>query len=234
MMRVTRGGHSIPWRRRVAAALTDRLALKASAVLLAIVLWFVVGAREPREEYAPVQFAPRLDSTLVLRDPTPPIRAHVLGRPSEILKLATEPLVIRRQIAGDAPDTLVLPLRPSDVEVPVGADVIVREVYPQSVTLHFEPRSWRRVPVLSSIMARVPPQLSQDIAVQLDPDSVTILGPRRAVADIEFVRTVPDSIVVDTLSHLVDLDTAGLGATVRPTQVKARFIRRPPPAAPPT
>ena len=92
MMRVTRGGHSIPWRRRVAAALTDRLALKASAVLLAIVLWFVVGAREPREEYAPVQFAPRLDSTLVLRDPTPPIRAHVLGRPSEILKLAMRSL----------------------------------------------------------------------------------------------------------------------------------------------
>jgi hypothetical protein len=230
MIRVTRH-HTIPWRRRATAALTDRLALKASAVLLAIVLWFVVGAREPREEYAPVQFAPRLDSTLVLRDPTPPIRAHVLGRPSEILKLATQPLVISRQIAGDAPDTLVLALRPGDVQVPVGADVIVREIYPQSVTLHFEPRSSRRVPVRSSILARVPPQLSQEIAIQLEPDTVTILGPRRAVANIEFVRTVADSIVLDTLPHLVDLDTTGLGATVRPTQVKARFVRRgaPPP-----
>lgn len=228
MIRVTRP--SISWRRRVSAAFTDRLALKASAVLLAIVLWFVVGAREPREEYAPVQFAPRLDSTLVLRDPTPPIRAHVMGRPSEILKLATSPLVIRRQIASDAPDTLVLALRPGDVEVPLGADVIVREVYPQSVTLRFEPRSSRRVPVRSSIMARVTPELSQDIAVQLDPDTVTVLGPRRAVAGIEFVRTVSDSILVDTLPHLVDLDTTGLGATVRPTQVKARFVRRRPPA----
>ena len=222
----------IPWRRRAAAAFTERLALKASAVLLAIVLWFVVGAREPREEYAPVQFAPRLDSTLVLRDPPPPIRAHVMGRPSEILKLATQPLVIRRQIASDAPDTLVLPLRPGDVEVPSGTDVIVREVYPQTVTLHFEPRSSRRVAVRSAILARVPPELSQEIAVQLEPDSVTILGPRRTVANIPFVRTVVDSIVVDTLPHLVDLDTAGLGATVRPTQVKARFVRRRP--VPPT
>ena len=49
MIKVGRGRAAIPWRRRVAAALTDRLALKASAVLLAIVLWFVVGAREPRE-----------------------------------------------------------------------------------------------------------------------------------------------------------------------------------------
>ena len=110
--------------------------------------------------------------------------------------------------------------------------MIVREVYPQTVTLHFEPRSSRRVPVRSSILARVPPELSQEIAVQLEPDSVTVLGPRRAVADIAFVRTVVDSIVVDTLPHLVDLDTTGLGATVRPTQVKARFVRRRP--APPT
>jgi hypothetical protein len=230
MIRVSRV--PTPWRRRFTAAFSERLALKASAVLLAIVLWFVVGAREPREEYAPVQFSPRLDSTLVLRDPTPPIRAHVMGRPSEILKLATQPLTIRRQIAGDAPDTLVLSLRPGDVDVPAGADVIVREVYPQTVTLHFEPRSSRRVPVRSSILARVPPLLSQEIAVQLEPDSVTILGPRRTVADIEFVRTVVDSIIVDTLPHLVDLDTAGLGATVRPTQVKARFVRRRP--TPPT
>lgn len=232
MIRVPRP--SIPWRRRLVAAFTDRLALKASAVLLAIVLWFVVGAREPREEYAPVQFAPRLDSTLVLRDPPPPIRAHVMGRPSEILKLATEPLVIRRLIAGDAPDTLALTLRPGDVEVPPGADVIVREVYPQSLTLHFEPRSSRRVPVRSSIMARVQPELSGEIAVQLEPDTVTVLGPRRAVAGIDFVRTVVDSILVDTLPHLVDLDTAGLGATVRPTQVKARFVRRRPAPTPPT
>jgi YbbR domain-containing protein len=232
MIPVPRRAHSIPWRRRVASAFTDRLALKASAVLLAIVLWFVVGAREPREEYAPVQFTPRLDSTLVLRDPPPPIRAHVLGRPSEILKLATQPLVIRRPIASDAPDTLVLALRPGDVEVPLGIDVIVREVYPQSVTLRFESRSARRVPVRSSILARMSLGLSQDIAVQLDPDSVTVLGPRGAVADIEFVRTVVDSIVVDTMPHLVDLDTTGLGATVRPTQVKARFVRRRPPSPP--
>ena len=57
MIRVPRP--SIPWRRRIFTAFTDRLALKASSVLLAIVLWLVVGAREPREEYAPVQFAPQ-------------------------------------------------------------------------------------------------------------------------------------------------------------------------------
>lgn len=218
---------SVSWQRRVAAAFTERLALKASAVLLALVLWFVVGAREPREEYAPVQFAPRIDSALVLREPPPLIRAHVMGRPSEILKLASSPLAIRRQISPDAPDTLVLPLRPSDVEVPAGVEVIVREVYPQSVTLHFEVTSSRRVPVQSGLFARLPAELSsaqEPVGVSFDPESVTVLGPRQAVALLRSVRTVAESILVDTLPHLVDLDTTGLGVTVRPTQVKARFV----------
>jgi hypothetical protein len=65
------------------------------------------------------------------------------------------------------------------------------------------------------------------IGVSFDPDSVTVLGPRRAVAQISAVRTVVDSITADTLAHLVDLDTTGLGLTVRPFQVKARFVRLP-------
>lgn len=212
------------FRRRLVSAFTDRLALKSAAVLLAMALWFVVGTREPRGEFAPVRFAPQLDSALVLRDPTPAITAHVMGRPSEILKLANKPLIIRRPLAGDVPDTLTLALRAADVEVPENVELIVREVYPQSLTLHFEPTATRRVPARSALLVRVaagtPP-----VTVKLDPDSVTVLGPRRAVAQVRFIPTVADSITLDTLVHLVDLDTAGLGVTVRPFQVKARFGR---------
>jgi hypothetical protein len=58
--------HRVGWQRRVRAALTERLALKASAVLLATVLWFVVGARAPPRDVAGVGFAPREDSPLRL------------------------------------------------------------------------------------------------------------------------------------------------------------------------
>ena len=126
---------SIPWRQRIRSAFTERLALKASALLLALVLWFVVAARQPTEEVTHVHFAPILDSALVLRDPPPPIRALVLGRATEIVKLANTPLVIRRLISGDVPDTLVLTLRTSDVEVPDGVQVIVRELQPAILTL---------------------------------------------------------------------------------------------------
>ena len=215
---------SMRWERRVKEAFTERLALKASALLLALVLWFVVAARQPTEEVVSVRFTPLLDSALVMRDPSPPIRALVIGRPNEILKLANTPLVIRRPIASDAPDTLVLPLKPSDVEVPDGAQVIVRDVQPQSLMLRFESTARRQVIVRSAIVVRRSASRF-GVAVRLDPDSVTVLGPRRVVAQLQFVATARDTITVDTLPHLVDLDTARLGVTVRPAQVKATFVR---------
>jgi hypothetical protein len=201
---------------------TDRLPQKASALLLAVVLWFVVAAREPREEIASVRFAPQLDSALVLRDPSPPIRALVIGRPSEILKLSNTPLVIRRQIASDAPDTLVVPLRTGDVEVPEGVEVIVREVQPQTLTLRFESTSSRKIPVRSAVVV----QTATPTTVRFDPESVIARGPRAIVARLRAVRTVAETLAADTLPHLVDLDTTGLGVVLRPAQVKALIRQR--------
>jgi hypothetical protein len=213
------------WRRRIARALTEDIALKASAVLLAIAMWFLVAAREPMEEVASVRFAPQLDSALVLRDPPPVIRALVIGRANEILKLTNTPLVIRRPVSSDAPDTLVVPLRVSDVEVPAGVEVIVRDVQPHSVTLRFESTMSRVVPVRSAVLVRMQQRTNGPVRVRFEPESVTVLGPRRNVARLPFVRTVADSIAMDTLPHLIDLDTAGLGVTVRPLQVKLSFPR---------
>jgi hypothetical protein len=211
-------------RRRLRSAFTERLALKALAIFLALVLWFVVGARAPTEDVASVRFSPQLDSALVLRDPPAPIRALVLGRPSEILKLANTPLVIRRPIANDAPDTLVLSLKTSDVDVPEGVEVIVRDVQPHSLTLRFESTASRKVPVRSALLIREADR-APGIAVKLDPEFVTVFGPRRAVAQLRSVPTMAETLPMDPLPRLVDLDTTGLQVTVRPAQVKATLVR---------
>ena len=111
-------------------------------ILLAIVLWFIVTAKEPNQDLVEVQFAPQLDSSLVLKDPPPTIHALVVGTPQELLKLFAHPLVIRRQIAANSPDTVVVDLSTSDVELPAGIDAIVRAVQPRSVTL----RHWKGWP----------------------------------------------------------------------------------------
>src|SRR5690242_3043218 len=168
------------WRRRLAEAFTQRLALKGTALLLAIVLWFIVTAKEPNQDLVEVQFAPQLDSSLVLKDPPPPIHALVVGTPQELLKLFAHPLVIRRQISANSPDTVVVDLSTSDVELPPGVDAIVRGIEPHSVTLRFESTSSRVVPVRSAVQVVVdtlhplPP-----MSVRLEPERVEVSGPRQ-------------------------------------------------------
>lgn len=208
------------WRRRLVSAFTDHLALKATAVFVAVVLWFVVNAKEPQIELVRVRFVPVLDSSLVLRDAPPELQALVAGSPKELIKLNTAVPVVRRQVTADAPDTLVLDLRPSDVTLPDGVDAVVRDIEPRSVTLRFESTWSRRVPVQSAIEL-VRDSSRTPVALHFDPDTVQVSGPRHVVLRLAFVRTVRTTIrLPDSLPHLVDLDTAYLGVRVKPIQVR--------------
>lgn len=214
--------------RRVIAAFTQHLVLRATAVFLAVVLWFVVNAKEPQVMIVPVRFTPVLDSSLVLREALPPLQAIIAGSPKELIKLSTDPPLVHRQITANAPDTLVLDLRPADVTLPDGVDAVVRDVEPHSVTLRFESTWTRKVPVRSMIDIAEP--VPGPIATQLQPDSVMVTGPRQLVMRIPSVRTVKMTVTLpDSLPHLVDIDTVGFGSRIRikPGQVKASFVPLP-------
>ncbi|HVE33724.1 MAG TPA: hypothetical protein VNC18_09205 [Gemmatimonadaceae bacterium] len=216
------------FQRRVIAAFTQHLLLKGTAVFLAVVLWFVVNAKEPQVMIVPVRFNPVLDSSLVLREALPPLQAIIAGSPKELIKLSTDPPIVRRQITANSPDTLVLDLRPADVTLPDGVDAVVRDVEPHSVTLRFESTWTRKVPVRSMIDIAEP--LPGPIATQLQPDSVMVTGPRQLVMRIPSVRTVKMTVSLpDSLPHLVDIDTVGFGSRIRikPGQVKALFVPLP-------
>jgi YbbR domain-containing protein len=212
--------------RRLIAAFTDRLLLKATAVFIAVVLWFVVSATEPEVVLIGVRFAPvLLDSSLVLRDPLPPIQAKVAGSPKQLIKLGADPPMIRRQITADAPDTLVLDLRPEDVILPDGVDAVVLDVQPRRLPLHFESRWSRKVPIVSAAIEVVAPPGTGPLRAQFEPEVVQVTGPRRLVLQVSSVRTTKTTIPYpDSLAHLVDIDTAALGpgVRVRPTQVKVQ------------
>jgi hypothetical protein len=215
--------------RRVTAAFTDQVPLKATAVFLAIILWFVVNAKEPQLELVPVRFTPVLDSTLVLREPVPPLQAIVAGSPKQLIKLTSNFATIRRQISADSPDTVVLDLRPSDVTLPDGVDAVVRDVQPRSVTLRFESIASRRVRVNSAIDVAMR-GAGGPVMTIFDPATVEVTGPRHLLQKISFVKTVRATIPYpDSLPHLIDIDTTGFGsARVKPAQVKVEFQARQP------
>lgn len=216
---------------RVVAAFTQRLVLKVTAVFLAIVLWLVVNAKEPQLELIGVQFLPALlDSSLVLREPLPHIQAIVAGSPKQLIKLSTTPPSIKRQITADAPDTLVLDLRPEDVVLPDGVDAVVRDVQPRQLTLRFESTWSRKVPIVPSGIDIVAAPGTGTVLPHFEPETVQISGPRHLVLNVTSVKTNKTTIPFpDSLAHLVDIDTASLGPgiRVRPTQVKVQLTLLP-------
>ena len=216
---------------RIVAAFTQRLMLKVTAVFLAIVLWLVVNAKEPQLELIGVQFLPALlDSSLVLREPLPHIQAIVAGSPKQLIKLSTTPPSIKRQITADAPDTLVLDLRPEDVVLPDGVDAVVRDVQPRQLTLRFEPTWTRKVPIVPSAIDIVSAPGTGTVLPHFEPEMVQISGPRHLVLTVKSVKTNKTTIPFpDSLAHLVDIDTTALGPgiRVRPNQVKVQVTPLP-------
>jgi hypothetical protein len=205
------------WNRRLRSAFTERLELKLTAIVLAIVLWFMVSARETTEEIVGVRFAPQLDSSLALREPVRPVSALVIGRRGELMKLVANAPVIRRPIDDEVPDTLSLELRPGDVELPPNVDARVSDVQPRRLTLTFYTDLTRLVPVR-------PPDvgLERGMTVRFEPESVRVAGPRRAVARIAAVHPMWAALPGrDSGTFLVPIDTSDLGVRVRPARVMA-------------
>jgi hypothetical protein len=206
------------WDHRLRATFTERLELKVTAIVLAIVLWFMLSARETAEEIVGVRFAPQLDSSLALREPPRAVSALVIGRRGELMKLVANAPVIRRPIDDEVPDTLSLDLRPSDVELPPNVDARVRDVQPRRLTLYFQTDLTRLVPV------RPPPDAPIDArtTMRFEPESVRVAGPRRSVARIAAVHPVRHTMPAgDSGTFLVSLDTGALGVRVRPSRVMA-------------
>jgi hypothetical protein len=218
------------WRRRLRAISTERLGLKAIALVLALLLWIVVSLRQPTEGYVRVRVTPILDSSLVLIGAAPEVQALVSGRAADLVKLYSTPLVLRRTVSGDVPDTLMLDLTPADVHVPaeLSEAVHVLDVQPRAVTLRFESSVTRRVPVKND--GRVVVHADSVAAdtngaehLVFDPDWVRVTGPRRVVRQLRGIHPYSLSIAWgDTLPHVADLDTAGIGVRVEPAQVKVR------------
>jgi hypothetical protein len=116
------------------SAFVERLALKAAALFFALVLWAVVSAEEPTEEIIPIRFAPVVDSGVVITGPLPAVRALVLGRGRELLKLYNASPVIVRRVRSSSGE-VSLELGPADVDLPAGVSAVVRDVRPRTVTL---------------------------------------------------------------------------------------------------
>lgn len=216
----------VRWLGTLRDAFTERLGLKATALVISLLLWLIVQARQPVQDYVTVRVMPTLDSSLVLLEPPATLTALVSGRAVDIVKLRVDLPAVHRIVDADVPDTLVLAVTPSDVRIPAElADYVhVLDVQPRTVSLRFGTKATRRVPVVyepGRIMLRRGSVVLPLFSVRIEPSTVRITGPRQLVRRIAGVR--PYSLTIaegDTSAQFADLDTTGLGVRVTPSRVK--------------
>jgi hypothetical protein len=212
-----------PWQRRVTAALTEHLPLKLVAIFFSFVVWLVVSGERPTEMVVPVRVEIGVDTAVTLRGSTPEVRALVVGRGRDLMKLWDTPPTISQRLGSDVPDSLAIMLEVNNVELPPGVAGIVRDVSPRSLRLRFDVQTKRFVPVRSALRIRADSGFRVTGPVQIDPTRVQLIGERRSVRAVDTVRTAAvDIIVRDTISVTVALDTAGLGVRVNPAFVRVR------------
>jgi hypothetical protein len=120
------------------AALTERVPTKLAALVLAVLLWAIVRGEEPTELVLGARFVPVMDGALELTAGAPDsVQVVVSGRTRELLKLRSQPPVVRRRFDESTPARLRVTLVPADVEFPLGVEALAREVRPNVFTLRF-------------------------------------------------------------------------------------------------
>jgi hypothetical protein len=207
----------------VTAAFTNHLPLKVVAIFFSFVVWLVVSGERPTEMVVPVRVEIGVDTAVTLRGPTPEVRALVVGRGRDLMKLWDTPPTISQRLGSDVPDSLAIMLEVNNVELPPGVAGIVRDVSPRSLRLRFDVQAKRFVPVRSALRVRADSGFRITGPVQIDPTRVQLIGERRSVRAVDTVRTAAADIVVrDTIPVTVALDTAGLGVRVNPAFVRVR------------
>jgi hypothetical protein len=218
--RSTRIADSAPtWLR---SAATNRLPYKGAAIFLALVLWLVVAAEEPTSEYVPVELVLTLDSTLSLGNYRPPhVSVQVVGSAREVGKLQTAPPVLRRRFDAEVEDSVRVELSPSEIDLPPNVDVSIRDIQPRTFVVHFDTLAQRRLPVSSELrLVNGNGRVISDATATFDPESVTVVGRRQRVYDLQAVTTGRRTVVVEPNGiTLVELaNTPGL--TITPSSVR--------------
>jgi hypothetical protein len=188
--------------------------LKFAAVLLSLILYVAVAAQEQVTQEQPMQLQVRVPPGRTLVGAPDSLTVVLRGKIAELLRAR----LFHQVLVLDVPETLstatwTTTLQPASVQIPKGTDVQVAEIKPGTVTVQLDSVASKDVPVLARVSVRPDSGQSLDGGLQIMPSVVRIVGPRRLLAAIESVATIPTAFdaVRGGFSRTVALDTAPLG-----------------------
>ncbi len=109
------------------------------ALGLATALWLVVSAEELESAWVRVSVSLTLEPGVTLAGPAPEVLALVEGKRRALLKIFSSPPTMQRGVTSARGDSAQLELRAEDVDLPVGSEVVVRDLRPRLLMLVLKP-----------------------------------------------------------------------------------------------
>src|SRR6266550_1848450 len=177
---------------RLTRLITRNWPIKLAAVALALMLYVAVAAQQPVTQ----------TFTLKLAVLAPPGRALL-----------------------EAPPTVSVwnfSLKPSDIDIPKGADVQVSDISPRDIAIRLDSVAGKDVRIVPLVRIVAESGYAMQGGLAITPNVARIVGSDRALAAIDSVMTVPTEIanVTGPFTRTVPIDTTPLGVVrIAPKEV---------------
>ncbi len=166
------------------------LGLKVVSVAIALGLWFALAGEQTVERTlrVPLELRNRPEGLELVEDPPSTIDVRVRGASSLLGQLSSADVVAEVDLSSAKPGRRFFAMTRSQVRAPFGVDVV--DVTPGTISLRFEPRLVRRVPLVPLVEGEPAPGYVVG-AVTVSPDTVEIAGPESAVQRLKEANTEP-------------------------------------------
>jgi YbbR-like protein len=165
------------------------LGLRAIALTVALAFWFLVNASQrgsTTQLDVPLGYR-LLPAGLVIVNQHPEFARIQIEGPRLLLSLIDpDRLMLRLKLGGVGPGEMVLKLSPEMFHVP--RQTTVTEISPSQIRLDIDRVTSRRIPVRVNVVGR-PAAGYRVAAINTNPADVTVRGPSRYLAHLNYVRT---------------------------------------------
>jgi YbbR domain-containing protein len=164
--------------------------LKLLSLLLALALWFGVGAEEPTETTLSValELVNPPHGMMITSEIPPSLQVRVVGPGSVIRKLTQSRLVQTIDLTGFNRGRHSIPLGGKTFNFPRG--VQVTRVQPNPLTIILAPSMVRTLHV-QPVLEGKPPEGYEITGVKVRPSQISVKGPYVEIADLKFLSTIP-------------------------------------------
>jgi len=184
--------------RRIRGLVFDNFGLKVASVLLALLLYAHVVTDQEREQVVQIPIAAvGLADTLTSVGKMPPrVAVKVRGKWKDLIRLNLTRPFLSVDFATAKPGEFQTTITSEDISkraIPpeLSRLVSVTEVLePRTLDLTIEPKATRSLPVRARIVGTPAEGYALDMAPDVEPDSVRVMGPARLVQEIDTVYTV--------------------------------------------